>query len=138
MSTRLVALAVFLVALSATPASAATKPPSPQSEARRQIAVLSNDTGKLPSSLVKRSDKAALLRSAKLLRPAAKRNPCRAIALLARYRRLLAKVKVPKQRASGGSSARGQLESDAFSVNVALMSLTGARACGGGAKARAT
>jgi hypothetical protein len=134
-----VALATLLViSLSAIPAPAATKPPSPQTQAKRKIAALSSDTRKLPSSLVKRKDKAALVRAAKRVASLSRRNPCGAIARLGSYRRLLVKVRVPRKRGSGSGSARGQLQSDVFSVNVALLAQTGARRCGGGAKARAT
>ena len=133
-------LALLLFALPAAPASAATKPPSPSAQARQQTARLVTDTRKLPSSAIKRGDKAALLRAAIRVRQTSRRNPCGAIKLLLPYRRLLAKVRRPrlKDPAPAGSSPRGTLESDALTVNVALLAQTGARRCGGGVKARAT
>src|SRR3954466_4036029 len=130
--------ALLLISLSAAPASAATKPPSPQTQVKSQIARLSSDTRKLPSTLVKRKDRAALLLAAKRVARLSRRNPCGAIGRLKSYRRLLVKVRVPRKRGSGSGSARGRLQSDAFSVNVALLAQTGAPRRGGGAHPRPT
>ena len=133
-------LALLLVALPASPVGAASKPPSPQSQARVQIARLVADTRRLPSSLVGRNDKAALVRAANGVRSASTKTPCRSIGLLRTYRRLLLKVRVPRQTdpAPTAGSERGALESDALMVNTALLALPRARACGGGSRAKPT
>src|SRR5215207_8401178 len=101
-----VLLALLLFALPAAPASAATKPPSPSAQASQQTARLVTDTRALPSSAIKRGDKAALLRAANRVRKTSRRNPCGAIKLLGPYRRLLTKVRRPrlKDPAPAGSS----------------------------------
>ena len=114
---RLLVMAALAVCLFAVPAAsaAAPKPPSPPTAAKRALARLAADTRKLPSSAVKRTDKAALIRVARRAARARKARPCRAIGLLARYRRLLGKVRRP----------RGQLESDVLAARVALLALPG-------------
>src|SRR4051794_28596510 len=143
MSTRLrasVGLTLLLVALPSSALGVASKPPSPQSQAKGTLARLVADTRKLPASLIGRSDKAALLRAAGRVRRGSIKTPCRSIKRLGAYRRLLVKVRVPRQRdpAPTAGSERGTLESDALAVNAASLALPRTRACGGGSKARPT
>src|SRR3954470_1520040 len=143
MSTRLrasVGLPLLLVALPSSALGVATKPPSPQSQANGTLARLVADTRKLPASLIGRSDKAALLRAAGRVRRESIKTPCRSIKRLGAYRRLLVKVRVPRQRdpAPPAGSERGTLESDALAVNAALLALPRARRCGGGRRANPT
>src|SRR3954464_14462493 len=98
-------VALLLICLSSASASAATKPPSPQTQVKRQIALLSSDTRKLPSTVIKRNDRAALLLAAKRVARLSRRNPCGAIGRLKSYRRLLVKVRVPRRRGSGRGAA---------------------------------
>jgi hypothetical protein len=132
--------ALVLILPASAPAAAPPEPDSPQTLVNRSFARLSADIRTLPKSAVARSDKAALLGLARRAHAASRRNPCRSIALLRGYDRLLKRVHEPKSkgRFAVTGSPRGDLRSDVLAANVALLGLPRARACGGGAKARAT
>src|SRR3954452_20663487 len=101
MSTRLrasVGLTLLLVALPSSALGVASKPPSPQSQANGTLARLVADTRKLPASLIGRRHKAALLRAPARVQRGSINATCRSIERLGAYRRLLVKLRVPRQR----------------------------------------
>ena len=131
-------LAMFLLALPAS-ASAATRAPSAQAQVKQRFAALTDYVRGLPPSAVKRADKAALLRRIAAARAIDPKDPCRAIAMLSKFRPLLVVEALPRAVTEPtGGSARGQLLAHTLNVRAALLVTPGARACGGAAKAAVT
>jgi hypothetical protein len=124
---------LLLVPLGASPA-VAKKAPS----AKKQVAVayklLTRETKTTPAKALSKRNRAKLLRVLGKSRRQSRRNPCRAVRTLRAYRRGLRAVRIRKikGRRPTGSSFRGDLQSGALRVNVALMQLPRARRCGGG------
>jgi Propeptide_C25/Peptidase family C25 len=112
---------------------AATTSATPRAEAAKRLNTLVKHTRTLPKRLVKRRHKLALLRLAVTAKRTSRRNPCKSVRTLRRYRRGLKRVRRPriKGRTPTTSSRRGQLESDTLAANVALLALPRARRCGG-------
>jgi hypothetical protein len=140
MSTRLLAtagLTALLLTAGSGTAAAASRPPSARTEVTQRVGLLVSDVRRLPSTVVKRSDRAALLRSALAVREVALGDPCRSAQLLRGFRRLLPAVQRSRvtDPAPIGGSPRGRLESDALSASAALLTLPRARRCGGARRA---
>jgi hypothetical protein len=126
-------IAVLALLPSATSSAAVAAPPTVKSQATQRLATLVADTRALPRTAVRPHDKAMLLKVAGAARRAGPGSPCRAIALLRRYRGLLPAVQRLRLdgRTLAGASRRGALESDALSANAALLSVPAAQGCGG-------
>src|SRR3954452_21936999 len=94
---RCLALLVAAALLLVVPSGAmAAKAPSPQKQAKRAFALLLIDTRSTPRNVVKKSNKAKLVRIAKHARKLAKRKPCKALKLMRNYNRGLRKVRERK------------------------------------------
>jgi hypothetical protein len=89
-----VAVAVLLLApLGAAPAVAKKAPPA-NKQVARAFALLIKDTRQTPKRAVKKSRRAALVKTAKRARAQSRRRPCAAIKTLRSYRRGLRGVRV--------------------------------------------
>jgi hypothetical protein len=110
-------------------ALAATKGPTLKSLVRQ--------TSALPRAAVSKAKKRKLVRVAKHARRVAKKRPCVAVRDLARYRRVLGGVKVPKGKRKRARRARNRLAALApasLSVSKGLLARKGTKRCGGGVK----
>src|SRR4051794_35443684 len=107
------ALAAFATALALAPVAAAQKP-DPTTLTRTAIARLVTDTRALTENDANESTRAAALAAATRIDASALPNPCRAIRLIAAYRRVLPGVNGNTSPGPGGApgppSVRGKLD----------------------------
>ncbi|MEA2445219.1 MAG: hypothetical protein QOJ12_2511 [Thermoleophilales bacterium] len=131
------AIRLALVAMLVLVAPAEAQAPDPTTLTRNAIARLVTDTQALTAADANDSTRAAALTDAQRIDSAAVPNPCRAIRLVADYRRVLAGVNGATTPGPGGApgppSVRGKLDRDALAVDAGIRQFPRTRRCGGGA-----
>jgi hypothetical protein len=109
----------------------------PTTLTRNAIARLVADTKALTPADANDATRRETLTAATRIEASASRNPCRAIRLVAAYRRLLPGVNGTTTRGPGGApgppSVRGKLDRDALAVDAGIRQFRRTRRCGGGA-----
>jgi hypothetical protein len=130
-------LASILLAGLLSSQTAAAQAPSPTVATTNAVTRLVNDTGALTDSDAPAAARAKLAQTATRIQATALKNPCRAIALVRGYRRLVPQVSaagaVPPGQAPGRASKRGTLDRDALAVDAGVKQFSKTRRCGGGA-----
>jgi len=135
---RPVLLALVAALLVAAPAASA-QAPSPTTQTRSALARLVADTQALTDAQAPAPVRSSLLQNAKRAEALFRRNPCRSIAYVERYRALLPKVDGTTPKTARGEpgppSVRGKLDRTALAVDAGLKQFGTTRRCGGGTPA---
>ena len=130
---RLVVLLTCLaaIALAGAPAEAlAAKKPT----AKSTLAALVKQTNRLPAGAASAAKRRALKRLARHARRVARRRPCASVRDLARFRRVLGRVKVKKNKRSRAARRLTALGPASLDASRLLLAGKKTRRCGGGVK----
>jgi Peptidase family C25/Propeptide_C25 len=130
---RLVVLLTCLaaIALAGAPAEAlAAKKPT----AKSTLAALVKQTNRLPAGAASAAKRRALKRLARHARRVARRRPCASVRDLARFRRVLGRVKVKKNKRSRAARRLTALGPASLDASRLLLAGRKTRRCGGGVK----
>ena len=126
LSLAVVAALLVLMVLGAGQASAASSPAKSISALERQLKAV-------PDSVLKKKQRAKLVKSVRHARRVAKRAPCSAVADLARFRRVLRTVKIKKSRKPGKAAQRlADLGPSSLKATQQLLRDKKTSRCGGG------
>ena len=129
--------AAALLALLALSPAASGQAPSPTTQTQNAVTRLVNDTRGLTDADAPADTRTALTQAADRVQRTALKNPCRAIAHVRGYRRLVPKVNAdgaaPPGAPPGRASKRGTLDRDALAVDAGIKQFAKTRRCGGGA-----
>ena len=137
----LVAALAALLALTTTAAAQdSPKAPSPKSQAKSAFKQLDRLVRGLPGRTINKRNKARLRGSLKTAQRSYTKVPCTSIKRLRAFRRLLKRIREPKNRGVGTTtskpSRRGVIEGQALRAAAALLQLPRAKKCGGGVRSK--